>query len=144
MRLTSLSRDFLTIVVTNELVQGNSRCLWLVLDAIKVMAFPVEGSLSQSPRKCLETRAIVCCGGKYTLCYLPEKDEWKRLADGQTKKINSNTQMMNYRDQLYAFSQTGEVERYDPVFNCWSTLDVSTTSSTKVAVVKARSNGHDS
>ena len=135
-RLTSLSRDFLIVVVTNELVQGNSRCLWLVLDAIKVMAFPVEGSLPQSPRKCLETRAIVCCGGKYTLCYLPEKDEWKRLADGLTKKINSNTQMMSYRDQLYAFPQTGEVERYDPVFNCWSTLDVSTTSSTKVAVVR--------
>ena len=135
-RLASLSRDFLIDVVTNELVQGNSRCLWLVLDAIKVMAFPVEGSLPQSPRKCLEARAIVCCGGKYTLCYLPEKDEWKRLADGLTEKINSNTQMMNYRDQLYAFPQTGKAERYDPVFNCWSTLDMSTTSSTKVAVVR--------
>ena len=135
-RLTSLSRDFLIDVVTNELVQGNSRCLWLVLDAIKAIAFPVEGSLPQSPRKCLETRAIVCCGGKYTLCYLPEKDEWKRLADGLTENINSNTQMMNHRDQLYAFPQTGKAERYDPVFNCWSTLDMSTTSSTKVAVVR--------
>ena len=135
-RLPSLSRDFLIDVVTNELVQGSSRCLWLVLDSIKVMAFPVEGSLPQSPRKCLETRAIVCCGGKYTLCYLPEKDEWKRLADGLTEKINSNTQMMNYRDQLYAVPRTGKAERYDPVFNCWSTLDMSTTSSTKVAVVR--------
>ena len=135
-RLASLSRDFLIDVVTNELVQGNSRCLWLVLNAIKVMAFPVEGSLLQSPRKCLETHAIVCCGGKYTLCYIPEKDEWKRLGDGLTEKINSNTQMMNYRDQLYAFPQTGKAERYDPVVNCWSTLEMSTTSSTKVAVVR--------
>ena len=135
-RLASLSRDFLIDVVTNELVQGNSRCLWLVLDAIKMMAFPVEGSLPQSPRKWLETRAIVCCGGKYTLCYLPEKDEWKRLADGLTENKNWNTQMMTYRDQLYAFPRTDKAERYDPVFNCWSTLDMSTTSSTKVAVVK--------
>ena len=135
-RLASLARDFLIDVVTNELVQGNSRCLWLVLDAIKMMAFPVEGSLPQSPRKSLETGAIVCCGGKYALCYLPEKDEWKRLADGLTENKNSTTQMMNYRDQLYAFPQTGKAERYDPVFNCWSTLDMSTTNSTKVAVVK--------
>ena len=135
-RLASLSRDFLIDVVTNEHVQGNSRCLWLVSDAIKVMAFPAEGSLPQSPRKYHETRAIVCCGGKYTFCYLPEKDEWKRLADGQTEKKNSYTQMMNYRDQLYAFPQTGKAERYDPVFNCWSTLDMPTTNSTKVAVVR--------
>ena len=136
MRLASLSRDFLIDVVTNELVQGNSRCLWLVLNAIKMMAFPVEGSLPQSPRKSLETSTIVCCGGKYTLCYLPEKDEWKRLADGLTENKNSNTQMMNYRDQLYAFPRSGKVERYDPVFNCWSTLDMPTTNSTKVAVVR--------
>ena len=135
-RLASLSRDFLIDVVTNELVQGNSRCLWLVLDAVKLAAFPVEGNLSQLPRKWLETRAIVACGGKYTFCYLPEKGEWKRLADGLSEKINSNTQMINCRDQLYAFPQTGKAEKYDPVFNCWSTLDLSTTRSTKVAVVK--------
>ena len=135
-RLASLSRDYLIDVVTNELVQGNSRCLGPVLDAIKLMAFPVEGNFSQSARKSLETRAIVSCGGKYTFCYLPEKDEWKRLADGFSENRNSNTQMINYRDQLYAFPQTGKAERYDPAFNCWSTLDLSTTRSTKVAVVK--------
>jgi len=135
-RLASLSRDYLIDVVTNELVQGNSRCLGPVLDAIKLMAFPVEGNFSQSARKSLETRAIVSCGGKYTFCYLPEKDEWKRLADGLSEKRNSNTQMINYRDQLYAFPQTGKAERYDPVFNCWSSLDLSITRSTKVAVVR--------
>ena len=30
----------------------------------------------------------------------------------------------------------GGEERYDPVFNCWSILDLSTTSSTRVAVVR--------
>ena len=135
-RLASLSRDFLIDVVTNELVQGNSRCLGLVLDAIKGMAFPVEGNLSQSVRRSLETRAIVACGGKYTFCYLPERDEWKRLADGLSENKNSNTQMIKYRDQLYAFPQTGPAERYDPVVNSWCTLGLSATSSTKVAVVR--------
>ena len=96
----------------------------------------MEGNLSQLPRKWLETRAIVACGWKYPFCYLPEKDEWKRLADGLSENINSNTQMINCCDQLYAFPQTGKAERYDPVFNCWSTLDLSTARSTKVAVVR--------
>jgi len=42
--------------------------------------------------------------------------------------------MINYRDQLYAFPRTGQAERYDPVVNNWSTLDLS--ASTKVAVVR--------
>ena len=31
--------------------------------------------------------------------------------------------MINHRDQLYAFSSDGKAERYDPVFDYWSTLD---------------------
>ena len=69
------------------------------------------------------------------MCYLPEKDEWKRLADGLTQR-NECTQMINYRNQLYAFSSEGKAEKYDPVFNGWSTLDMSTTRSAKVAVVR--------
>jgi len=134
-RLTSLSRDFLTDVVTNKLVQGNSRCLRLASDAIRLTAFPEEENIPQSSRKGLETRAIVACGGKYTLCYLPEKDEWKRLADGLSER-DQYTQIMNYRDQLYAFTLCGKGERYDPVVNGWCALDLSTTRSTKVTVVR--------
>ena len=94
----------------------------MISKAIKLTKFSSEESLPQSPRKGLETRAIVACGGKYTLCYLPEKDEWKRLADGLSER-NECTQMMNYRDQLFAFSAYVKAERYDPVFDCWSTLD---------------------
>ena len=48
------------------------------------------------------------------------------------------TRWINYRDQLYVFpSEGGKGERYDPVVNGWSTLDLSTgTRSTKVAVVR--------
>jgi len=107
----------------------------LISDAVKLNSFTCEGDLPQSPRKGHETRAIVACGGKYTLCYLPEKDEWKRLADGLTKR-NEETQMVNYRDQLYAFPSGGTAERYDPIVNGWCTLDFSATWPTRVAVVR--------
>ena len=134
-RLASLPRDFLFDVVTNELVRENLGCFKLISDAVKLTSFPCEGDLLQSPRKGLETRAIVACGGKYTLCYLPEKDEWKRLADGLSER-NHVTEMLSYRDELYVFQPDGKGERYDPVVNGWCTLDLSTTRSSKVAVVR--------
>ena len=134
-RLAFLSRDFLWDVVTNELVEENFDCYKLISKAIKMPRFSSEDNSPQSPRQGLETRAIVACGGKYTLCYLPEKDEWKRLADGLSER-NQFTQVINYRDQLYAFLSNGKVERYDPVFNGWSTLDLSATWPAKVVVVR--------
>ena len=139
-RLAFLSRDFLIDVVTNELVEENSDCLKLISKALKSTGLSSKEHLSQSPRKGLETRAIVACGGKYTLCFLPEKDEWKRLADGLTER-SQGSKMMSYRDQLYAFPPYAEAkaERYDPVFNGWSTLDLQlsgTTRSAEVAVVR--------
>ena len=56
------------------------------------------------------------------MCYLPEKDEWKRLADGLSER-NLGTEIISYCDQLYAFPSEGKGERYDPVVNGWSTLD---------------------
>ncbi len=121
--------------MTNEIVQENFACLKLALDAIKLNTFASEDNdLPQSPRKGLETRVIVACGGKYTFCYLPEKDEWKRLPDGLSEK-NQKTQMIKFRDQLHTFPRTGKAERYDPVFNGWSTLDLPTNSAV-VSVVK--------
>jgi len=135
MRLAFLSRDFLIDLVTNELVEENFDCFKLLCKAIKLTGISSEENLSQSPRKGLETRAIVACGGKYTLCYLPEKDEWKRLADGLSAR-RCETKLISYRDQLYAFPSFSNAERYDPVFNGWSSLDLSTAWFPKVAVVR--------
>ncbi|XP_078353481.1 kelch-like protein 25 [Oculina patagonica] len=126
-QLVFLSRDYLFDVVTNELVQENSRCLRLTSDAMKLTSFKNENDFSQSPRKGIETRAIVACGGKYTFCYLPEKDEWKRLPDGLLENRSCYTQMINFRDQLYTFHYC-KAERYDPVFYSWSTLNSLTVS----------------
>ena len=133
-RLAFLSRDFLIDVVTNELVEENFDCFKLISKALKRTAS--EENLLQSPRKGLETRAIVACGGKYTFCYLPEIDEWKRLGDGLTERSYA-TKMISHRNELYAFPPGAKGERYDPVVNGWCTLDLFTTRSTKaVAVVR--------
>ena len=134
-RLAFLSRDFLLHVVTNELVEENFECFKLISKAIKLSGLTSEENLSQSPRKGLETRAIVACGGKYTFCYLPEKDEWKRLADGLSER-GLSTKMISYCDQLYSFLFARKAERYDPVFNGWSSLNLSTARSSEVAVVR--------
>ncbi|XP_022808536.1 kelch-like protein 12 [Stylophora pistillata] len=123
-RLDFLTRDCLQDVVTNELVRGNAVCLRLTVDAIVKMAtFASEDDLPQPPRKGLETRVILACGGKYTFFYLPEKDQWKRLPDGSTER-NQKTQMISFRDQLYTFKKFSKAEKYDLVFNGWSKSDL--------------------
>ena len=106
-RLVLLSRDSLfSDVVTNELVTEH---------------FSFFSSVS---RRRLQTEAIVVRGGKKTYCYLPEKDEWKRLADGLSEDRVHTTQIIKFRDQLYSFPRrrNAETERYDPAFNSWTTL----------------------
>ena len=123
-RLDFLSRDCLQDVVTNELVRDSAVCLRLTVDAIVKMAtFASEDDLPQTPRKGLETRVISACGGKFTFCFLPEKNQWKRLPDGSTER-SQKTQMLTFRDQLYTFKKFSKAEKYDPVFNGWSKSDL--------------------
>ena len=107
-RLLLLSRDsFFPNVVTNELVTGHL-------------------SLTCTSRRRLETDAIVVRGGKKTYCYLPEKDEWKRLADGLSGDRNHTTPLIKFHDHLYSFRRYAQTaERYDPGFNSWTTLKLS-------------------
>ena len=124
-RLGFLSRDCLEDVVTNELVRENSACVKLVMDAaMKMATFLDEDHLLQSPRKGQETRVIVARGGKYTLCYIPEENLWKRLPDGLRDKNASSNQMIKFRDQLFFFGRHENTERYDPAFNVWSELNL--------------------
>ena len=124
-RLGFLSRDCLEDVVTNELVRENSACVKLVMDAaMKMATFLDEDHLLQSPRKGQETRVIVARGGKYTFCYIPEEDLWKRLPDGLKDKNANLHQMIKFRDQLFIFGRNEDTERYDPAFNVWSELNL--------------------
>ena len=126
-RLVFVSRDYLLNVVTNELVRDNAGCLRLVSDAIRPTTFSSDDDLPQSPRKGLDTRAIVACEGEYAFCYFPQKDEWKMLptCKRSTKERRTNipsTHMIRFRDQLFMFSFFDRLERYDPVFNGWSSF----------------------
>ena len=135
-RLGFLSRDCLEDIVTNELVRENSACVKLVMDAaMKMATFVDEDHLLQSPRKGQETRVIVARGGKYTFCYIPEEDLWKRLPDGLKDKNANLHQMIKFRDQLFIFGRNEDTERYDPAFNVWSELNLYRNSA-KLVVLK--------
>ena len=135
-RLSFLSRDYLEDVVTNELVRENSACVKLVVDAaMKMATFVDEDHLPQLPRKGQETRVIVARGGKYTFCYIPEEDLWKRLPDGLKDKNANSNQMIKFRDQLFIFGRNEDTERYDPAFNVWSELNLYRNSA-KLVVLK--------
>ena len=121
-RLVLLSHDsFFSNVVTNELVTGHF-------------------SLTRASRRRLETDAIVVRGRKKTYCYLPEKDEWKRLADGLSEDRNHTTPLIKFRDHLYSFGRYAQTaERYDPGFNSWTTLKLSLPNETfSLAVVNGQ------
>ena len=134
-RLAFVSRDYLLNVVTNELVRDNAGCLRLVSDTLKLTTFSSDDDLPQSPRKGLETRAIVACAGKYACCYIPDKKEWKILP-GLLLKRDHETQMIRFRDQLYMFQGWGQAQRYDPVFNGWSLLHLNQLSFDYLTTVK--------
>ena len=125
-RLVLISRDFLLVdIVTNQLVRDNYSCLKRVSDAIAVVSCASEDALMQSPespRRRLGTHVIVACGGKHTLCYLPETDAWKFLENGLFENMNHRTQMVTFRDQLFTFNGSCNTHRYDPVFDAWTSL----------------------
>ena len=126
-RLVFVLRDYLLNVATNELVRDNAGCFTLVSDAIRQTTFSSDDDLLQSPRKGLDTRAIVACEGEYAFCYVPQKDEWKRLptCSCSAKKPSigiPSTHIIRFRDQLIKFCSLGLAERYDPFLNGWSSF----------------------
>ena len=127
-RLVLLSRDSLLTLVTHELVRKDPDCLTKVLEAIDVVPTASEDIINQSPRKRLETQAIVVGGGECLLCYLPllpEKDAWKTMSNltKPQQNLSQYTKMINFHDQLYTFNGCS-TQRYDPVFNIWVTLEL--------------------
>ena len=141
-RLVLVSRDLLVVdIVTNQLVRDNYSCWKRVLDALALVSFASEDALMQSPRKRLGTHAIVACGGKHTLCYLPGMDAWKFLANGLFENMNNRTQMVTFRDQLFAFNRSNNTHRYDPALDGWSSLPrlhLSSYDEQRVAVIRGQ------
>ncbi|CAH3170438.1 unnamed protein product [Porites evermanni] len=99
-----------------------------------------QNKRERKDKRRLETDAIVVRGRKKTYCYLPEKDEWKRLADGLSEDRNHTTPLIKFRDHLYSFGRYAQkAERYDPGFNSWTTLKLSLPNETfSLAVVNGQ------
>ena len=138
-RLVLISRDYLLNVVTNEMVRESGSCLGRGLDAITLISCASEDTYMQSPRRRLETHVILARGGKCTFCYLPEKDKWKRLADGLAIGHGRYTKVIKFRDQFYSFSGNSKAEKFDPLFNSWTVIDMALSyKSDRVAVVRGQ------
>ena len=95
-RLVLIPRDILLDFVSNKLVKENPCCLRKVWEAIELITSASEEAFIQSPRKRLGTNVIVARGGKYTFCYLPEKDKWRRLANGLSKNLYYNAHVIGF------------------------------------------------
>ena len=129
-------------------MKSNKQCLDLVLDAMKELSDGTEACLmNQAPRSCLKTHedAIFACGGKdgnKTLCYLPSKDKWYKMADLHIERNCCSLTTAAYQGKLYVIGgdfnfeedeNEGEdeaededvhtVERYDPLLNSWVTIN---------------------
>ena len=140
-RLVLVSRDVLVVdIVTNQLVRDNYACWKRVSDAIALVSCTSEDAFMQSPRRRLGTHAIVACGGKHTLCYLPKVDAWKFLANGLFENMDYRTQMVTFRDQLFTFDGSYNTHRYDPAFDAWSSLKHLhlSSNSKRVAVIRGQ------
>ena len=64
----------------------------------------MSGAVMEDVLEFFYTGSVEVTQEKYTFCYLPKKDQWKRLADGLIER-EDDTEMINYRNQLYAFPQ---------------------------------------
>ncbi|XP_078352351.1 kelch-like protein 3 [Oculina patagonica] len=128
-RLVSISHDNLfNELLKEEHVSTNNECLNIVLAAMKGIFNPADECVTKSPRKCLETQTdvIFVCGGKKSLCYVPQQSRWYRLADMIFEhKCHAVTQ---YKDKVYAVGGKPErpeqcvTEYYLPSINSWGAI----------------------
>ena len=133
-RLVYVLRSFVfNDILPHPLVKDSTACTGLVLDTMKELSYGTEECyFAQPSRRCLKTHedAIVTCGEKKTLCYIPSGDKWYKLADitktlrPPYQKILVQSAMSACHGKLYITAQTdihGQVaERYDPAVNCWA------------------------
>ncbi|XP_078381999.1 kelch repeat and BTB domain-containing protein 12-like [Oculina patagonica] len=134
-RLVYVSRDFLcSDVVTNNLVKDSEGCLDLVEDAVKLIESKDFSNLSVTPRKSLETSAIVINTNAIILCYFPGEDKWRILGRGPWPYVwlDSSPWFVSCRGNLYEFPESLDLHpersnqrhlvRYNPFSDKWLSL----------------------
>ena len=114
------------VILPHRFVKTRKKCLDSALDAISCISEGTEEHFfSQSPRKCLRTHeeAIVACGQRKTLCYLPSEDKWYKLADLLSPHNSYSTALSTCHGKLYLIGgnlHSSTSERYEPSLNLWT------------------------
>ncbi|XP_078351589.1 kelch-like protein 3 [Oculina patagonica] len=131
-RLISISHEYLfNDLVEEELIKTNNECLNFVLAAMKQIFHPADECVTKSPRKCLETRTdvIFVCGGRKSLCYVPNRNMWCQLADMLFE--HQNHAATQYKDKIFVFGgqpvgpgQSRITEYYMSLTNSWGSLQM--------------------
>ena len=131
-RMTSVSQDFLlNQLPKEELVISNSKIgLNFVLDAMKRKLSEADEKAIQQPRKCLliYIEGIFLCGGRKTLCYFPQKNMWRRMADTLFEHDHSTFIPAEFMNKIYIFDagshkvdeSTAKVMEYLEDNNTWA------------------------
>ena len=130
-RCIYLPRVYLSNVALHDpLVKNDIDCSNCAQDAMKkVCDGGEECFFAQSPRNCLKTHenAIVACGRKSTLCYVPSEDKWYRLSRMLCTRHFLSQSINVCQGKLFFIGGTNSVdcpaERYDPSVNTWSRLE---------------------
>ena len=129
-RCIYVPRDYLSnVILSNHFVKNNLDCFNLALDAMKmVFSGQEECYFAQAPRDCLKTHedAIVACGGRSTLCYIPSQNKWYELGSMQSVIciLYPCQAISSCHGKLFRVGgDSGHpAEYYLPLLNTWSPL----------------------
>ena len=105
-RLMSVSQDFLLdVLIKEELITTNIDCANFVLGSMKSILDPTCENGLEPPRKCLKSHSsgILVCGGRKSLCYLPQYNTWYQLADMILE--HQNHAVVQYCDRVYVLDE---------------------------------------
>ena len=133
-RCVYLPRVYLSnVALRDPLIKNNKDCSDCAQDAMKeVYDGGEECYFAQSPRNCLKTHqnAIVACGKKSTLCYIPSEDKWYKLSCMLSTRYFLSQSISVCQGKLFFIGGTRDndtsgcpAERYDPSINTWSPLE---------------------
>ena len=133
-RLISISHECLVNeLIKEDLLAKNAEiCLKFLVDAMKLMTSVNDGQVIQRPRKCLEihTDVIFVCGGRRSLCYIPNRNLWLKLSDMRFKH-NHEHNPIQFRGKIYLGCGCSDklgglnlMESYTPATNFWCGFQV--------------------
>ena len=123
-RLIYVSSDYLRkTIATNDLVKGNEGCLDLAKNAMMSVDSKDFNNPSVTPRKSLQTPAIVVYSlDGYILCYFPREDSWRTLPT-EPQYVCWQSMFSCQHGQLYFVrGYKATMARYNSFSNRWTTL----------------------